>query len=225
MSKMRETHKEKMERKKRDRASGPKVVTKEIPLGKLMEMMERGEIGTLPDISPSEVSDPTGSETARKTVVKLSDVKTPTTVEEFRENLSRFFVKDGGTNNLMVMGNPNSIPIEEISSFSDIYKITGTGFGGDGSSPSITPTVDFTFDEVKDFMKRTGQFFSSVGFFENEDHFTLYDDQMEFVSNAGNVSWYSLDNQILREFYCKVLGDFSGYRGRSWVDEPTSKVA
>ena len=102
--------------------------------------------------------------------VKLSDVKTPTTVEEFRENLSRFFVKDGGTNNLMVMGNPNSIPIEEISSFDDIYTITGTGFGGDNSSPSITPIVDFSTDDVKEFMDRTGQFMTCTGFFDNEDN-------------------------------------------------------
>ena len=60
-----ETHKEKMMRKKMERASNTKK--------------------------------------ARKTVVKLSDVKTPTTVDEFRENLSRFFVKDGGINNLMVI--------------------------------------------------------------------------------------------------------------------------
>ena len=180
-----ETHKEKMMRKKMERASNTKK--------------------------------------ARKTVVKLSDVKTPTTVEEFRENLSRFFVTDGGTNNLMVMGIPNSIPIEEISSFDDIYTITGTGFSGDGSSPSISPTVDFSMDDVKDFMDRTGQFMSCTGFFENEDNFTLYDDQSVFVQNAENVSWYTLDNQIIRGFYSKVLGEFSGYRGSAWVDDTRSK--
>ena len=155
--------------------------------------------------------------------VKLEDIKTPTTLEEFRENLSRFFLKDGGTNNLMVMGFPNSIPIEEISSFDDIYTITGMGFGGNGSSPSITPSIDWSMDDVKDFMDRTGQFMSCTGFFENEDNFTLYDDQSEFVQNAENVSWYTLDNQIIREFYSKVLGEFSGYRGSAWVDDTRSK--
>ena len=188
-----------------------------------------------------------------KTTIKLSDIKTPTTVEEFRENLSRFFVKDGGTNNLMVMGIPieeisspnsilddiytikvdmtvlmvmgipNSIPIEEISSLDDIYTITGTGFGGDGSSPSITPTVDFSMDDVKDFMDRTGQVTTCNGFFENEDNFTLYDDQSEFVQNEDNVKFYTLDNQILRGFYTRVLGDFSGYQGREWVGDTRSK--
>ena len=158
-----------------------------------------------------------------KTTIKLSDIKTPTTVEEFRENLSRFFVKDGGTNNLMVMGIPNSIPIEEISSLDDIYTITGTGFGGDGSSPSITPTVDFSMDDVKDFMDRTGQVMTCNGFFENEDNFTLYDDQSEFVQNEDNVKFYTLDNQILRGFYTRVLGDFSGYQGREWVGDTRSK--
>ena len=158
--------------------------------------------------------------TTSKTV-KLSDVKTPTNVEEFRENLSRFFLKDGGTNNLMGMGEI-SIPIEKISSFGDIYTITGTGFGGDGSSPSITPTVDFSMDDVKDFMGRTGQFLSTNGFFDDEDNFTLYDNQMDFVENSENVGWYTLDNQILREFYTKVLGDFSGYQGRAWVGDTRS---
>ena len=186
-----ETHKEKMERKKRERASRYETLS-------------------------------SGSKTPRKTVVKLSDVKTPTTVEEFRENLSRFFMMDGGTNNLMVMGN-DSIPIEEISSFDDIYTITGTGFGGDGSSPSITPSVEFTMDDVKDFMDRTGLVTSFTGFFDDEDNFTLYDDKIEFLENSENVSWYTLDNQILRGFYSKVLGDFSGYRGRAWIDDTRSK--
>jgi hypothetical protein len=145
--------------------------------------------------------------------VSLSEVETPTTVEEFRENLSRFFLKDGGTNNLMVMGN-DSIPIDEISSLADVYTKTGTGFGGNGGSPSITPSLDFSMDTVKEFMDKTGQIFSCVGFFEDEDNFDLYDaseDQTEYVTSSNNVGWYTLDNQILRGFYSKVLGEFSGY--------------
>ncbi len=145
--------------------------------------------------------------------VSLNEVVTPTTVEGFRENLRRFFLKDGGIDNLMVMGE-NSIPIERISSFSDIYTETGTGFGGNGSSPSITPSLDFSMDTVAKFMSKTGQFMSCVGFFEEEENFDLYDlsdDQGEYVTSSENVSWYTLDNQILREFYSKVLGEFSGY--------------
>jgi hypothetical protein len=123
----------------------------------------------------------------------------------------------------MVMGISNTIPIEEISSFDSIYYWTGTGFNGDGSSPSITPTVDFSMDDLKDFMDRTGQVMTFTGFFENEDNFTLYDNQMDFVQNGENVNFYTLDNQILRGFYTKVLGDFSGYRGRSWVGDTPSK--
>jgi hypothetical protein len=147
------------------------------------------------------------------TTVNLSEVETPTTVEEFRENLRRFFLKDGGSDNLMVMGR-DSIPIESISSFSDIYSMTGTGFGGDGSSPSITPSVDFSMDTVREFMSKTGQVFSCVGFFEDEDNFDLYDvseDQVGYITSSRNTKWYSLDNQIIREFFSKVLGEFSGY--------------
>lgn len=147
------------------------------------------------------------------TTVNLSEVETPTTVEEFRENLRRFFLKDGGSDNLMVMGR-DSIPIESISSFSDIYSMTGTGFGGDGSSPSITPSVDFSMDTVREFMSKTGQVFSCVGFFEDEDNLDLYDvseDQVGYITSFRNTKWYSLDNQIIREFFSKVLGEFSGY--------------
>jgi len=145
--------------------------------------------------------------------VSLSEVETPTDVEGFRENLSRFFLKDGGTNNLMVMGN-DSIPIDEISSLADVYTKTGTGFGGNGGSPSITPSLDFSMDTVREFMDKTGQVFSCVGFFEDEDNFDLYDvseNQRDYVTSSKNVGWYTLDNQILREFYSKVLGEFSGY--------------
>jgi hypothetical protein len=205
-----ETHKEKMKRKKMERKnhSGIKSVSQTDCINSYALKGESSSIKPKGKIKMNKVS--------------LSEVVTPTTVEEFRENLSRFFLKDGGTNNLMVMGH-DSIPIEKLSSFDDIYTITGTGFSGDGSSPSITPTVDFSMDQVKEFMTSSGQFMSCGGFFENEDNFTLYDDQSEFVQNAENVSWYTLDNKILRGFYSKVLGEFSGYRGSAWVDDTRSK--
>ena len=211
-----ETHQEKMTRKKLERknrksASNLKTVKKTMTIGELSKMQNDGKIIRLRDALKNS-PEGTTAKTIRKTVVTFSDVKTPTTVEEFRENLSRFFVKDGGTNNLMVM-NKNSIPIDEISSFDDIYTITKTGFGGDGSSPSITPTIDFSMDD-----------WSYFDFFDNEDNFTLYDNQNDFIQNSDNVKWYTLDNQILRVFYSKVLGEFSGYSlDGKWVGDTSSK--
>ena len=61
-------------------------------------------------------------------------------------------------------------------------------------------------------------------FFDNEDNFTLYDNQNDFIQNSDNVKWYTLDNQILRVFYSKVLGEFSGYSlDGKWVGDTSSK--
>jgi hypothetical protein len=142
------------------------------------------------------------------TTIAYNDIQTPTTVEEFRENLVKYYVTIG--DELLTVMGENEIPIKDISSFKDIYERTGTGFSGDGSSPSITPMVDVDMDALIHFMVKTGQFKSSEGFFESGDHTTIYTDQSEFI-NTKNVNWYTLDNQILREFYMKTLGSFSGY--------------
>ena len=143
------------------------------------------------------------------TTIAYNDIETPTTVEGFRENLVKYYLTVGDEL-LMVMGQ-NEIPIQKLESFGDIYKLTGTGFGGDGSSPRITPMVDFQMDAVTDYMMKNDQFFSCDGFFQNTESCTIYTDQLQFIE-CDNVSWYTLDNQILREFYMKTLGSFSGYQ-------------
>ena len=147
--------------------------------------------------------------------IRLKTVVTPTTVEGFREHLRRFFLTEG-LNELKVRGSTKSIPIDELSGFSDIYRITGTGFFSDGSSPMIAPSVDYDLVKVRDFMMRTGQWFSAYGFFDDEDNFDLYEvttheQQVVYITKAKSVCWQTLDNQILREFYAKVLGEFCGY--------------
>ena len=71
--------------------------------------------------------------------------------------------------------------------------------------------VDFQMDAVTDYMMKNDQFFSCDGFFQNTRSCTIYTDQLQFIE-CDNVSWYTLDNQILREFYMKTLGSFSGYQ-------------
>ena len=64
-----------------------------------------------------------------KTTIKLSDIKTPTTVDEFRDNLRTNFVTIN--DRLLVKGGSHmEIPIKDIECLGDLYKITQTGWNG-----------------------------------------------------------------------------------------------
>ena len=83
-------------------------------------------------------------------------IKTPTNVDEFRQNLIKYYCISSKEYiegcksyrdypmekiNLLTSGEYEDIPITKISSFDDIYRLTKSGFHGDGSSPCITPMV------------------------------------------------------------------------------------
>ena len=136
--------------------------------------------------------------------INLKDVKTPKTVEEFRENLRKYYVCLGDPNKkeeLMVQ-ELNKVKIDELKSLDDLYEIH--------PEPMICPQVDWDMDDVEKYVNKTGQFMSCDGFFDDDKNYTLYESQMDH-SRYGNPSWFKIDNQILREFYVKTLGDFSGY--------------
>jgi len=136
--------------------------------------------------------------------VKFEDIKTPTTVEGFRDNLVKYFLTQRGSRNLIVMGLLKGIPVENINSLSDLYKLN--------PQPNICPQVEFTWEGVEKHMGETGQFFSCHGFFDNEENYTFFEGETGFSKSCKNPpSWYGIDNQILRDFYGKTLGDFSGY--------------
>lgn len=136
-------------------------------------------------------------------------IKTPTTVEEFRENLKRYYVTiiEDGKDSLVVRG--MNIPLEEISSFRDIYILTKSVRFGDGSSPDIIPLMTPVKDII-DYLEETDQLSSSHGYFEDQSNFKLWNNYMEFRKH-GRPGWYTLDNQWLREFYIMTLGEFTGY--------------
>ena len=137
--------------------------------------------------------------------VKLSEIKTPTTLEEFRDNLKKYFA-GWGEDELYVkpsVGNAYGIKYKDINSLEDIYKITGD------HSPSITPLIEYKVDELKKHMQKTNQTFSSNGFFH--DDYEVFENTATILMQLENPAWFTLDNQIIREFYVKVLGDFSGY--------------
>jgi hypothetical protein len=148
-----------------------------------------------------------------KTTTTVGQIKTPKTVEEFRQNLTNYFY-GCGKDALYVKpenGVAHAIPIASISSLDDIYRLTGSGFGGDGSSPSIIPLINYNANEVVDYMIKNGRTFDSWGFFGDDYKVYNKEKSYEVQMKVKNPQWFSLDNQVLCEFYIKVLGNFSGY--------------
>ena len=146
--------------------------------------------------------------------INFADIKTPTTVEEFRHNLRKYVCAFG--KDAIYVQNHDGIAYDKINSFDDIYTLTGTGFGGDGKSPVICLTVDWSFDRkggVSEYMSKTKQYSSCDGYWEDKDsEFTIYKGEGNMCAKLPNPVWTTLDNQVLRELYMKMFGDFSGYR-------------
>jgi len=148
--------------------------------------------------------------------IKYNDIKTPTTVEEFRENLKKYFICTGddwsNRNKLMVMGSESKI--NELNSLEDLYK----GWDAHPHKPSIAPYVDFDMKSITDIeisQNMLTRNFETV--MQDESRFKIADidsveSHSEFMSNA-KVMWIGLDNQIYRSFFYKTLGEFSGYIG------------
>ena len=134
-----------------------------------------------------------------KKTISLKDVKTPKTVEEFRENLRKYYMCLGDD---LYVQQLNNVKIDELNSLSDLYDLH--------QDPMICPNVDWNMDDVEKHMDKTGQFISCNGFWDDENNYTLYESQKDH-SRYGNPSSVKIDNQILREFFVKTLGDFSGY--------------
>ena len=133
-----------------------------------------------------------------KNTVKFKDIETPTTLEGFRENLMKYYVCH--ERKLVVQG--DLVSVDDLECLVDLYKIT--------PQPMITPLVYYDRDDVRKHMMKPNHFLSFEGLFEEDEFATIYENQQDFI-NSGIPSWVKIDNQILREFFVKTLGDFSGY--------------
>ena len=141
-------------------------------------------------------------------IVNYNDIKTPQTIEEFRENLKKYFVCIGKDRELlMTRGKTNEVRVDEISSLSDLYEL---------GVERITPTIRLDMNKLKTEETLEHMWtrdFSSV--LSDRKRFPIRElnsaeDTMKFIQTK-NPHWYTMDNQILRAFYVKTLGDFSGY--------------
>ena len=143
--------------------------------------------------------------------IKYEDIKTATTVAEFRENLKKYFLITTDTANnaeLVVRSNDKQrIEIDKLDSLSDLFSLGVT---------HIVPTIAINTDQItqqeiiKNMFTRD---FSSV--LNDSSRFPIYEmnnhkDRSDFLDYV-DVMFYSVDNQILRSFYAKTLGKFSGY--------------
>ena len=137
-------------------------------------------------------------------VTLFKDIKTPETLEEFHENLRKYYVCSRGF--LDVMNHWDKIKVESLKSLRDLYERCPE------QTPQIIPKVIWDMKDVEKHMNETGQYSSCDGFFDNEDNFKIYEDQKDFFKHK--VQWFTIDNQILREFYMKTLGEFSGYSNK-----------
>lgn len=147
----------------------------------------------------------------------IGQIKTPKTVKEFRENLKNYFFT-AGEDYLWVRTKDGArdIPINNISSLDDLYELTGTGFNGDGSSPCIVPLIDYEQEKIMDVGKKTGY----RSFFGEDYKVYTKEQSLSAQYKVEDPKWFGLDNKILREFYVKVLGDFSGYEVVDVSKEP-----
>ena len=143
--------------------------------------------------------------------IKYEDIRTATTVAEFRENLKKYFLITTDTANnaeLVVRSNDvQRIEIDKLDSLSDLFSLGVT---------HIVPTIAINTDQItqqeiiKNMFTRD---FSSV--LNDSSRFPIYEmnnhnDRRDFLDYV-DVMFYSVDNQILRSFYAKTLGKFSGY--------------
>ena len=114
-------------------------------------------------------------------------IQIPNTVEEFRNNLRKYYVcvKD----KLMVnnLHKKMEIDINELNSIKDLYSLTYRK----NIIPMITPLVERGY---------------TIG------DFTIYDSFGDLLNNNIQPKWYYIDDYSMSFFYKSTLGKYNGYR-------------
>ena len=131
-------------------------------------------------------------------------IKTPTNVEEFRNNLSHYYMTIRGQDNyegLYVMGHNRGIDINKLNCLDDLYRYD--------RHPHISPQVKLVKDLVE-YMNEQEGFCNTSEYFYDEKNYKVFTNQLKFNRKVDWL-WYGIDNPILREFYYLTLGEFCGY--------------
>ena len=145
-------------------------------------------------------------------------IKPPKTLEEFRDNLEKYYFTlplsedEYGKGKRGLYLQEGCIPLDEIISLSSLYNhphLIENQYGIK-QTPSLTPMVSMKKD-IGEYMREINQTFSTYGYFFDEDNFTIYDEQKEMMKSDKDMVWVKIDNQIYRELFMITLGEYSGY--------------
>ena len=128
--------------------------------------------------------------------ISLSDIPEPTTLEQFHENLSQFFLTDSN-GKLKVKGHKD-IPVKELKSVQDIADILLSNGVKDTddrmvsiSGASLCPTIEFSDD----------------------DQLTIYNGQKEFLKTVREPKWFHIGSEKLFFFCSQVIGKYMTREG------------
>ena len=126
-------------------------------------------------------------------------IQTPKTVEEFRNNLRKYFVcvKDE-----VYLESGKGPKIDQMNSLLDLY-------GNSYEVPWVSVKVN-TLKDFREFMRETNQVTSMYGYFLDENNYEVIESQNDYLMDY-DVKWVGIDNQLYREFFFLTLGAFSGY--------------
>jgi hypothetical protein len=145
----------------------------------------------------------------------VESIPTPTTVEEFRSNLQKYFVtiQDSSDDEpKLYLGNEHDpVPISELDSLADLYEITGTGWNSPtGEVPQISPLVEEIVSVRDWYMTHHGPNYT-LTYFEVSENYRIHDSQIDFLVKS-DPKWVRIDHPIYRRFFFMTLGEFSGYQ-------------
>jgi len=160
-------------------------------------------------------------------IVSFDSIVTPTTVEQFRDNLKKYYftLTNPKTNRTgLIVRSGQVVYIDEISSLDDVYKVTKSGWNGSGKPFEFTPLcniseegmnyIQHSFPAILEGIKDTMNHPERTTIVEVSSNEKLMKDLNEI---NFQLIWVKSDNQIWRTFFFKTLGEFSGYSsGYSW---------
>ena len=154
--------------------------------------------------------------------IAFESIQTAKNTKQFRDNLKKYFVTVN--DDLVIKHKKNKldfININSIKSMDDVYKITRSGWLGDGESFKLTPLCNITkegMDYISDFTKGFHLVTRIIEVLNDPKRSTILevssnDDLLSDLETESFVPhWIKMDNQIWRTFFGKTLGEYSGYK-------------
>ena len=167
--------------------------------------------------------------------ISFNDIKTPTSVEEFRENLTKYYVSIKNKVYIQPLG---YVDVDKLDSMEDVVKMVEDK-GYDIHSIQLTPSVIQTTkweDWVEELTDRE-EFFTKgmdwvcVNWWLNDNNNIIFEFDKDNPNSFSNftklnskyqkdIYWKNFfgedcwdDNDNFRDFYIKTLGSYSGFVG------------